>query len=316
MTTKVSVVIPTRNRPEIVKRAVQSAIAQTLQKIEVIVVIDGPDEMTGDTLGAIKDDRLKIIALKENVGGSEARNIGIRAAVGKWIALLDDDDEWLPEKLEAQLAMLDGHKDFEGIIACKYIERRVSGDMIRPSIMPQPYQHVSDYLFTETPWIRPRKGFLQTSTIMASNNFLKKTQFRQGLKRNQETDWLLRGIDDFYSQVLVCPRVLAIFHNETTTERVGSNLDWEYSFDWAVENRDFFTPSAFSMYLVTCCLPVLTQQRAPAVSILRIWKACWRYGMVDFKIVWFIFRYGFVVRYLRPLLPISAIGIFRRFAHR
>ena len=100
----VSAVIPTRGRPELLQRAVRSALAQTLREIEVVVVIDGEDPVTSLALeSGSQDGRLRVIALAVSVGGSDARNRGVDAARGEWIAFLDDDDEWLPGKLQAQL---------------------------------------------------------------------------------------------------------------------------------------------------------------------------------------------------------------------
>src|ERR1700756_3334933 len=99
----VTAVIPTRNRPELVCRAVRSALNQTYPNLEVVVVVDGPDPATVAALEELRHPRVRISALSENVGGSEARNIGAREARGEWVALLDDDDEWLPEKLEKQI---------------------------------------------------------------------------------------------------------------------------------------------------------------------------------------------------------------------
>ena len=78
-------------------------LVQTYQQLEIVVVIDGQDPLTTAALADIRDDRLRWIEVKETVGGSEARNIGIRNATGNWVALLDDDDEWLPTKLEEQM---------------------------------------------------------------------------------------------------------------------------------------------------------------------------------------------------------------------
>src|ERR1700744_4710601 len=96
---KVSAVIPTRNRPGLVCRAVESVLKQTIADLEVVVVVDGPDAATALALQEFHDPRIRCIELQQNVGGSEARNVGIREAQGTWIALLDDDDEWLPTKL-------------------------------------------------------------------------------------------------------------------------------------------------------------------------------------------------------------------------
>jgi glycosyltransferase involved in cell wall biosynthesis len=95
----VSAVIPTRNRPEQLLLAVRSALQQTHSELEVIVVIDGPDPKTAQALTGFNDSRLRIVQMERNVGGSDARNAGVQAARGRWIAFLDDDDEWLPHKL-------------------------------------------------------------------------------------------------------------------------------------------------------------------------------------------------------------------------
>src|SRR5687768_2514241 len=89
----VSVVIPTRARPELVRRAVRSALDQTLRDIEVVVVVDGPDPPTRQTLADIDDSRLRVVELAERGGAPAARNAGVRHARGRWTALLDDDDE-------------------------------------------------------------------------------------------------------------------------------------------------------------------------------------------------------------------------------
>ena len=99
----VSAVIPTCNRPNLVVRAVKTALSQTYPNMEVIVVVDGPDDSTSQALGAIADPRIQIITLPQRLGGSGARNAGVQAAKGEWIAFLDDDDEWMPSKIECQL---------------------------------------------------------------------------------------------------------------------------------------------------------------------------------------------------------------------
>ena len=99
----VSVVIPTRNRPDLVVRAVRSALEQTFGDLEVVVIMDGPDAATKAALAKIHDIRLRSLELPLSLGGAAARNAGVRAATGEWIAFLDDDDEWLAGKLARQL---------------------------------------------------------------------------------------------------------------------------------------------------------------------------------------------------------------------
>lgn len=103
MQPQVSIVIPTHNRPALVRRAVGSVLAQTLSSWEAIIVDDGSAEaVTPDTLGT-QDPRVKIIRHADGRGVSAARNAGIAAAQGAWVAFLDDDDYWAREKLAVQL---------------------------------------------------------------------------------------------------------------------------------------------------------------------------------------------------------------------
>ena len=97
----VSVVIPTYKRPELVKRAVKSVLNQTYENTEIIVVNDSPETDISEIEQI--DERVQLINHQENKGACEARNTGIENAKGKYIGLLDDDDEYLPDKLEKQV---------------------------------------------------------------------------------------------------------------------------------------------------------------------------------------------------------------------
>ena len=99
----VSVIIPTLKRPAMLQRAIRSVLAQGFQDFEIIVVIDGPDAETVPMLVETLDSRIRVVSLPANVGLAEARNVGIRHARARWVALLDDDDEWLPDKLRLRL---------------------------------------------------------------------------------------------------------------------------------------------------------------------------------------------------------------------
>jgi glycosyltransferase involved in cell wall biosynthesis len=109
----VSVVIPTQNRRELIRRAIDSARAQTRPAGELIVVDDGS---TDDTAGFVADAYPDVRLLRqENRGVSAARNAGIRVAKGELIAFLDSDDEWLPRKLERQLQAM---QESQGALLC------------------------------------------------------------------------------------------------------------------------------------------------------------------------------------------------------
>lgn len=107
---RVSVIIPTYNRKEYVQEAIDSVLAQTYTDYEIIVIDDGSSDATGEALRARYGDRIHYI-WQENQGESAARNYGIGISQGEYVALLDSDDLWLPDKLAKQTDVLDRNPD-------------------------------------------------------------------------------------------------------------------------------------------------------------------------------------------------------------
>ena len=108
---KISVIIPTYNRADTILRTVESVIKQSYKPFEVIVVDDGSLDETSELLRPFENQI--IIISQSNKGVSSARNSGIAAAQGEWIALLDSDDEWLPNNLEKQVAYFESNPDLQ-----------------------------------------------------------------------------------------------------------------------------------------------------------------------------------------------------------
>ncbi|HEY0060690.1 MAG TPA: glycosyltransferase, partial [Telluria sp.] len=100
----VSVVVPTYNRGHCIAACIESALAQTMGDIEIIIVDDYSSDDTAERVAAFDDPRVSYVAQLSNQGGAAARNVGIHRARGEFVAFLDSDDLWLPEKLEKQIA--------------------------------------------------------------------------------------------------------------------------------------------------------------------------------------------------------------------
>src|SRR4030042_3260945 len=172
----VSVVIPTRESPSLVVRAVQSALAQTLNAIEIIVVIDGPDTITSQVLLQIDDPRLKVLTLPQCLGCADARNAGVIEAQSRWIAFLDDDDEWFPRKLEIQFRAADQSSYLYPIIACRLIARSEGGDLVWPRRYPNPSKTLSEYLFCQS-GLLAGEGLMLPSALLTKRELLRKVPF-------------------------------------------------------------------------------------------------------------------------------------------
>jgi len=109
-TRDISVVIPYYNREQYINAAVQSVLEQTLKPLEIIIINDRSSESARKHIRCYTDV-CKILDLPRNVGLAGARNAGIKAARGQFIALLDDDDMWLPQKLEVQRRYMENHPE-------------------------------------------------------------------------------------------------------------------------------------------------------------------------------------------------------------
>lgn len=249
----VSVVIPTRNRPHLVGRAVRSALAQTLDAIEVIVVVDGPDEATLQALRQIDDARLRVKTLPRNLGPGEARNAGVGEAQSRWIAFLDDDDEWFPQKLEIQLQTAQQSGHLYPVVACRVIARSEVGDFVWPRRFPGPNEHLSDYMFCQKGLFRG-EGLIPTPTILTMKELLQRVPFRS-LRRLEDIDWLLRvsTMKGVGVEFVPTPEPLAICHIEENGSRIVNRADWScsHSLSWIQANRHLVTPRAYASFLMT-----------------------------------------------------------------
>ena len=135
----VSTIIPTFDRQADVVIAVRTALAQTYHPQEIIIVDDGSSDGTKARLEAEYGQRLTILRT-ERLGVSGARNHGMAAARGDYVALLDSDDEWLPEKLDAQVRFLEARPDY-GMVVTDVVqmdrERQAYGLLRRREAIPE-----------------------------------------------------------------------------------------------------------------------------------------------------------------------------------
>ncbi len=133
----VSVVIPAFNAAGTIRRAINSALAQTYDNLEIVVIDDGSRDATSDIVEAYHCPKIRLLRLAENVGASGATNAGLAAARGEFVAFLDADDEWLPTKLAKQVAIL--VKNPAAVMAtcfCRFVD--AEGHVSREFGLPPP----------------------------------------------------------------------------------------------------------------------------------------------------------------------------------
>lgn len=125
---KVSVIIPSYNRAHLLSRALKSVLNQTFQDFELIVVDDASTDGTGQLTSTFGDERIRYIRHDTNKGSNASRNTGLRHARGEYVAFLDSDDEWLPEKLEKQMQVFKRGSEKLGLVSTGYSDEYLDPD--------------------------------------------------------------------------------------------------------------------------------------------------------------------------------------------
>jgi len=118
----VSVIIPTYNRPESLKKAIKTVIAQTFKNVEIIIVDDDSDSNNKKVIDSFNNNRIFYFKNEKRMGAPYSRNKAIAQAKGEYIAFLDDDDEWVNLKLEKQLKEFDNEN--VGLVVCYSLDKR------------------------------------------------------------------------------------------------------------------------------------------------------------------------------------------------
>lgn len=227
----VSVVIPTVGRPELC-RAVRSAREQEHVPVEIVIVVDGA-EGTVRLPRATSDLVDRVIWTGGGRGGSAARNAGVQAASGSWVAFLDDDDEWLPDKLVTQLALA-RRQGREVVVATRHTQfsagtSRESSPL--PVSLKRPDQSVAEYLFERR---RPAGGraSMYTSTLMCRREVALAVPWDESLARHQDWDWLVRLAHSGDVDVVQVPRALVRVQTGSRGS-ISAGTSWADSLAWA-----------------------------------------------------------------------------------
>jgi glycosyltransferase involved in cell wall biosynthesis len=284
----VSVIIPTFDRPKLLLRAIDSVLRQTHQEIEVIVVLDRPDPGTDAALQSVNDLRLRVIANPYPLTAAGARNFGADHSTGEWIAFLDDDDEWLPNKLERQIAFAAGRAP--ALVSCLNRIVTPTATYVWPQVIYDNFQPIDEYLFDRRSF--KESGFLQTSSFLLPRCLFDKVRFKVD-SAHDDWEFVLRVAKQAGARVETVPEVLVVLYFEearpTFTSRTSS---WLRSLRWLESIRPILTRRAYSGF----CLGVVgsrAAQEGAYTALPEILYRAFRYGsprllqLVPFLTYWF-----------------------------
>jgi glycosyltransferase involved in cell wall biosynthesis len=212
----VSVVIPCYNRSSTLGRAIKSVLDQSYQDFEIIVVDDASTDPTDEVVKNIKDGRITYIRHQNNQGAPAARNSGLRIAKHPYIAFLDSDDEWLPQKLEKQMDLFSRRDGSFGVVYTGFNIFDSEGKFIR-SYIAHNKGHILQDLLVE--------NYVATlSTIVVRREYLEKVGgFDVEMKSCQDWDLCIRlsGICQFDC----VEELLVNYFRLEDANRISTNMD-------------------------------------------------------------------------------------------
>lgn len=212
----VSVIIPTYNREKLVCKAIDSVLQQTFLDFELIIVDDASIDRTQTIVNQFEDIRIRYLRHEKNAGECASRNTGLAVAQGRYIAFLDSDDEWLPDKLEKQVAQLESVPERVGAIYTWLQivdEQGILQKVRQPSIRGNIEQNLLYDNFVGTP-----------STLIVRSEYFEKTEkFDTRLRCCGDWDmWLqLARVCDF--DFIAEPLVQYRNHSEANRGSTNSN---------------------------------------------------------------------------------------------
>jgi glycosyltransferase involved in cell wall biosynthesis len=226
-------VIPTIGRPELL-RAVRSARQQTLgDRVQIVVIVDA------DSMATIDPDVHVLADIVTTTGGGAgpgaARNLGVERATGSHVAFLDDDDEWLPDKLARQLEVWRSAPDpTRTVVATRHVHVDVETGEVSPPAphdLKDPGQSVDRYLFHRR---RPTGGraVMYTSTLLCPFPLAREVSWDVDLRGPEDWDWVVRLQRRPGVQFLQCPEVL-VRHQTGTVGSLSAGVAWQESLEWA-----------------------------------------------------------------------------------
>ena len=183
---EVSVIIPTYNGEKYLATAVESALAQTYRDLEILIVHDGSTDATG-AIAKSYGSRITYIRKAENGGLASARNRGIRESGGRYIALLDDDDWWEPDKLQLQVAELEKDKDVALVYSdmwVHYDDGKIDPSFLRTRPLASGGHVFNQYLLSK---------FIIPSSVVIRRSCLKQIGlFDESMRSLKDCDFFLR----------------------------------------------------------------------------------------------------------------------------
>lgn len=210
----VTVVIPTKNREVMLLRALSSVVLQTYKNLDIVVVDDASDiEMENIIRGVFHDPRIRVLRVDVSIGGAAARNIGMRAANGQFLCLLDDDDYYFPNKIEVLLPVLESDEHIDMVFSKTLLLDEDTGNTIIP--IRQNYRFNRFKNFKDM-------NVIHTNSTLFRRRILDVIEFDERLQKYQDMQFHLSA--SLMCNIAFVDRVLAVWTVQKRAGKITSML--------------------------------------------------------------------------------------------
>lgn len=260
----VSVVVPTFNRAKVIKNCLSSILNQTYSNLEVIVVDDASDDKTESIVTSIDDSRIKYIRLRQNTQGTKPRNIGIENSHGKYIAFLDSDDTWLPNKIEKQLSYIKKN-DSKDVLCFTGVILSGLGDLDEKIVINRNLNQnevIIDYIINV--------GWVQCGTFMCSSEIAKKTKFSSTVRKHQDWDFCYRLAKN-NCKFIYLEEALTVYNMADENNQISRNKRFDLSLEWINSIKNDISVKNYYLFLINYVTHnmILTNNKKDAWQIYR-----------------------------------------------
>jgi glycosyltransferase involved in cell wall biosynthesis len=266
---KVSVIIPTYNRAAPLQKATASVLSQTFQDFEVIVVDDASPDNTGDMVRSFGDQRIRYIRHEVNKGEGAARNTGILHSKGEYLAFLDDDDEWFPDKLRKQVALLDHSPLNVGVIYTGYRKIDTTTGSTLLDLVPSKRGNIFNDLLQD--------NCIATTTVLVRRQcFDKAGLFEEGVAFGADYDMWIRVSREFHIDYIKEPLVNYYIHGNNVTRNYANVITGlelqlaKYESFWAVNSKSY-SAKYISLGVLYCYTGNTKKGRAALLKAVRLY---------------------------------------------
>lgn len=307
---RISVVIPTYNRTDFLPKDMQSVLNQTYRDWEMIIVDDGSIDKTEEVVKGYKESRIRYITHKYNLGLSAARNTGIKNSRGKYIAFLDSDDEWFPEKISCQMNIFQKEDSKCGVVCTGGYKIKGNQIMSKKSVPINLDSFYEKFLFENITW---------TSNVLVKKECFKKAGlFDENLESCEDWDMWIR-IAKYYKFIfLETTLVKYVIHSDQLSENLLAKINARkkilFKYKYELKNRKFVYSHHYYKIGNLCCLSgKIREGRKYLFKGILVYPFCLKYflcpllSLFGFPFYNFcIEKKRFIVRKLKALMNRSS----------